>query len=554
MKKIIFSIFIFISIVSYSIFSIRAYSPHYLPGGKNYIDSENVVKVNLNVSSIQPFLIKSYTEYNFSVSRDYVDGAPFNLTLTFYDNENYLTEISEDDYTMDFDLNLNVFYMRFVSPVNANYIEFTFNDNGSYQSGDELIGVQLEEGTFPTEYEPYIKGSVIDTQSPYFIGSGTIISYFDQPITVAEIQSSLTAYDDIDGDLTENIIVLVDNYSDNMSVLGSYTVIFSVSDNSENHTEVTVTVEVVDILPPVFSDLGVINAVYPNIYSPSDVLNMLQASDNYDGDISNNIELVNDGYSENADIVGEYQMEFKVTDSSGNESTYLQTIRVVDNQGPVFGGSEVVNVGYDKLINPQTIIEGLTVIDNYDEITELEIILENDSYTNNHNKLGQYEMQFSSTDSSGNKTYKTVIINVVDEIGPMVYFDSSIIQVYSDTVLDLPDFANLLARTRELDSLTSYYITIKYDSYSKYSGFPGTYHMYLDFEDGYGKVLSKKFEIRVIDRNYDQIFVPNANSELIPNFWQKNNLLIIGSSGVLGLSALSGLGYFIIKKKISKFN
>jgi hypothetical protein len=554
MKKISFSIFVIISIIFYSFISIKAYSPHYLPGGKNYISTDNVFKVNMDVRSIEPFLIKPYTEYTFSVSRDYVDGAPFYLTLTFYDNEGYLFEITEDRNSLDFDIDLNVYYLSFISPANANYLEFTFNDNGDYEPSKVFVGIQLEEGNLPTEYESYIKGSVIDTKSPYFIGSGTIISYFDQPITIEEIQGSLSAYDDIDGDLTENIFVIEDNYTSNMNILGSYHVVFAVSDNSGNQTETTVIVEVVDLLSPVFSELGIIDAVYPNIYTPEAILSMLSASDNYDGDISENIILANDGYSDFADVVGEYQMEFRVSDSSGNESVYFQTIRVVDNQGPVFGGSDAISVGYNQTINYQTVINGLTVIDNYDEVSELEIILENDSYTPNHNKLGQYEMKFSCTDSSGNKTYKIVIINIVDEIGPMVYFDSSIIQVYSDTVLSLPDFANLLIKTQELDSNSSYYITIKYDSYTKYSTFPGTYHMYLDFEDGYGRVLSKNFEIRVVDRQYDQIFMPEISDIYTPNFWQKYSFLIIGSSSTLIISGISAIGYFIIKKKLISIN
>ena len=72
MKKTIFAIILVLSLLFVSTISVSAYSPHYLPGGKNYISSDNVRKVGSNISTINPLLVKPYTEYTFSVSRDYM--------------------------------------------------------------------------------------------------------------------------------------------------------------------------------------------------------------------------------------------------------------------------------------------------------------------------------------------------------------------------------------------------------------------------------------------------------------------------------------------------
>jgi len=550
MKKFIFSMFLFLSFLSIFIITVSAYSPHYLPGGKNYISSDNVVKVGDIVNSINPFLVKSYTDYTFSVSRDYVDGAPFNLNVYFYDNDGYISDESTDDFSMTFDNTLNVYYFTFTTPAECNYLEFDFNDNGSYVSGSELIDVQLEEGLIATVYEPYIQGDIMDTSSPYFIGSNSIISYYDQPITVVEIQSSLSAYDDIDGDLSANITVVQDNYTANIGTLGTYSVIFSVTDNSMNSTEMTVNVQLVDVLAPVFSNVSTITAVYPNTYTVQDIIAMLSASDNYDADVSHLITLVEDNYTVNSNIVGTYQMDFQVTDSSGNISYYTQAISVVDVEGPVISGNETISIGYNHQLTPTIVMEGLGVIDNYDDQLTLNIVLESDNYSINYNKLGQYSMQFSVTDSSGNKIYKTINITVVDEIGPVVYFDSSIIQVYSDTVLSLPDFAQLLVKTNELNQGEDYYITIKYDNYTNHAQNPGTYHLSLDFEDSKGDVLTKEFQIRVLDRGYDYIFVQDhIEDKDQSSFWQQNMLYAIGGLSFITASSLGIIIFGLIKKR-----
>ena len=507
MKKIILGFILSMTFLTVYIVKVEAYSPHYLPGGKNYISSDNIIEVNETISSIDSFTIKPYTEYTFSVDNIFFEGMPFEGAICFYDNDVFIIEYAFDNYMMENNIELNVWSYTFITPAEANYMSFEFRDNGNYEPGTELIGVQLEEGSVSTEYEPYIAGSIIDTSSPYFVGSGTIISYFDQPITIPEIQSSLTAYDDIDGDLTDNISLFQDGYSENMTTLGSYDLIFEVSDNSDNKTQLTVKVEVVDVLAPVFSDIGVIKAVYPNVYSIEEIKGMLTASDNYDGDISAGIILVEDRYTEFSSQTGLYEIEFNVTDTSGNITNYIQTIEVVDEEGPIISGNDNISVGYDQELSMSNIKYGLSVVDNYDLSSTIELVLESNNYTANCHTLGTYLVQFSATDSSGNKTIKDITINVVDEIGPVVYLNSSIIQVYSDTVLSLPDFAKLLVNTNELSNEQDYFIKIKYDSYSKNSFNPGTYHLYLDFEDGYGKILSKEFQINVLERDYDYLYI-----------------------------------------------
>ncbi|MDY0024100.1 MAG: hypothetical protein RBR66_04125, partial [Candidatus Izemoplasmatales bacterium] len=84
MKKIILSLILLMSFMSLLFVNVSAYSEHYLPGGKNYISSDNLIKVDNIVSTITPFLVKPYTEYTLSISRDHIDGRPFYLNIYLY--------------------------------------------------------------------------------------------------------------------------------------------------------------------------------------------------------------------------------------------------------------------------------------------------------------------------------------------------------------------------------------------------------------------------------------------------------------------------------------
>jgi hypothetical protein len=525
-----------------------ASSNHYLPGGKNYIDNENLTYLveEVSMNNINPILVKPETDYVISINRDN-QTENLEVYVQCYHNDQADLMLMPLEAEMEVE-NEVVFYYHFKTSENCNYISFEligFDYQGSDPGTDHDLKVQLEEGLEPTAYEPYIAGSILDTTSPYFQSSGTIISYVDEPISLAEIQDSLSAYDTIDGDVTSNITLVSENYSTSMNQIGSYELLFSVSDTSDNTSQVTVTVEVVDVLAPVFSDLSEIISVYPNVYTVEAIIEMLSASDNYDGDISRSIEMVEDNYSANASLVGTYSMTFRVFDSSNNEATHVLDVHVVDEEAPLISGQESITIGYNQYYEENQILSNLSVTDNYDE--SIAIVVESNIYKDYSDLIGQYEVLFSATDSSGNRTEKIVIMNVVDEIGPMIYLDSSVIQVYSDTVLQLPDFAHLLTKTNELDPQLDYRIIVRYDSYTKHASKPGTYHMKLTFKDNQEQSTDKDFEIKVIDKQVTDIVF--GQKIIQPNFYEKYKEFII--YGGLGTAFLASqiVWFFVYRKK-----
>lgn len=527
-KKLILICVMIVSIMFINVVNIMAYSPHYLPGGRNYLSADNFYyESSYSYRNIDEFLVKPYTEYTLTMPDDLYEDQFNDVTLSFYEN-NVVVDTLHITPGMFSTANGDWFYSTFTTTSVTNYMSIEFEDGFGYFASGSAHEVQLEEGSSFTGFEPYVEGELIDTSAPYFQNAGTVISYYDSPIAITEIQSALTAYDSVDGDVTNSISLITDGYTGHIDTLGVYDCVFEVSDAANNISQVTIKVEIVDVLAPVFSDIGTVQAVYPNTYSTNDVLAMLSASDNYDGDLSSSITMINDNYTAGSNIVGTYTMEFEVTDSSGNGQTYLQEIEVVDNDYPIITGVTSLSVGYDEVVTREQILTNINYTDNYDSQENLEIVLDSDNYTSNSTTLGNYEMIFSVTDSSGNKTIQAVTINVVDGIGPVVYFNSSIIQTYTDTVMELPDFTQLLINTNEIEGDMDYYVTVRYDSYTRNYNTPGTYHIKLNLANDAGQEYNKDLEIRVIDRPADYVHLDSQIMDTEPSFFEDFKTYIMG--------------------------
>jgi len=162
MKKLILIPVVLVTLLLILATFVDISSPKKLPDGKNYIDSLNVYKEERFVYTDKPFLVKGNTNYTFSISRDYVDGALFEVIIDLYENEEVINIVSRDTRTLRFDYRTNTFYFSFKTPENVNYIDLRFTDNGPGYEGEELVNVQLEEGTTYTEYEPYSSQTLWD--------------------------------------------------------------------------------------------------------------------------------------------------------------------------------------------------------------------------------------------------------------------------------------------------------------------------------------------------------------------------------------------------------
>ena len=181
---------------------------------------------------------------------------------------------------------------------------------------------------------------VVDTQAPVI----TLAGANPQTIEVDDPYTELgaTATDNYDGDLTGSIII--DATAVDTNTLGTYFVTYNVTDSSGNAAiEVTRTVDVIDTQAPVIALVGA-NPQTIEIDSPYTELGAT-ATDNYDGDLTASITI--DSTAVDTTAVGQYQVTYRVNDSSGNAAAAAtRTVEVVDtNDAPILAPVTPIRVG-----------------------------------------------------------------------------------------------------------------------------------------------------------------------------------------------------------------
>ena len=146
------------------------------------------------------------------------------------------------------------------------------------------------------------------------------------------------ALDNYDGDITDKVnIIKNDDYIE-----------YSVSDSSNNKVVVTRKIIKEDKTPPTIEILGNTNYTISlnSTFNPPSY----NVSDNCDIDLKDKVEVIN---GVNTSSTGNYQVNYKVKDSSGNESDKIVYVKVI-NQTKV--------ADYSNIVQGPTYINGILIV------------------------------------------------------------------------------------------------------------------------------------------------------------------------------------------------
>ena len=577
MKRMIFLLVFSLLFVKASVFA-TTFSG-YLPGGKNYLDPNNLSLRDTTLETNDPFKVKTNTVYTLSFPPDGILDITY---VTVTDGSTILLEGYTNQLSECASLEMTD-YCVFTTSVNDT-LTVSFDAAGLQQYIDYYgyEGFQLEEGMQPTEYEPYIE-PFVDINSPEFSGIATFVKAYYETVTIDQIiQNHILAYDEVDGDLTSSIVVTNDTYTNNMYQAGQYSATLSVSDSSGNTAFMTLYIVVKDEVSPniigpdeVFLDVNhnfslteildtyysasdghdglvalqvltndytgnedMIGIYYVTLYAEDAHQNATQRIikihvDDYDAPtiVSNTNQTVylsqnmtmtefisslefNDNHDNSSSLIvelssedpfvsmlpGSYIITLLVSDSSGNQGLFDVSVDIIDDIMPVISGPEQLSVSYTEAPTIEEILSMFTVSDNVDTLTVDQIVIVSETYQSRSALTGQYQLEMELTDSFGNTTNHILVIDLIDNLKPVIYIDQYLVTVTNEVTVTAEDVLTMMINTGEIPT-GNYQIQTLRNEYEGNEKIPGTYLYQLLLTDEDGNSMQKELVVKVNDPN-----------------------------------------------------
>jgi hypothetical protein len=500
----------------------------YLPGGKNYIDPENMTMEYNVIHTIDSIKVKADTDYTLTIpGRDLLGNL---IVIDIHGMDTYIDEGNMDSLCQTQD---QWYVCNFTTSTQETSISVSIEaeNTGMYYDYYQVDSFQLEEGSVSTDFEEYME-PYIDITAPDFSGTGAIVVSYDEDRTLLEIlHDSIMVWDEVDGDLTNQIQVLSDSYTDNSSLVGQYPVDIKVSDSSGNQSVTTIILMVKDeVAPHIIGPNDISVDVNDGVGIDSIVDQYLAIYDTYDTELIRTYTI--NEYSPNMMYLGSYEVVLEVSDQQGNTASHSMTISVIDSEAPSVSGNLEFTVDIDDTVSLESIIETLTITDNYDTVISISVV--NDTYSINADKIGIYSVDLRIEDTSNNTKDFSISIEVYDQKPPLIVGPSSITISYEEP-LSMEEILALFTITdNETDSI-NLQVNIIQDSYSIRASLTGEYFIEFQVMDNSQNLSQHRIDIYIIDTIPPIIFLDQSNVVLSPSvsFTKYDALQLLKESGNL---------------------
>ena len=224
-------------------------------------------------------------------------------------------------------------------------------------------------------------------------------------ISDQELLEYVTAFDEEDGDLTENIIVERQNY---FLEKGLTTVNFAVCDSDNNTVKLKKKIKFSDYNSP---QIKLLDDLLISTSETIDFKNVASAVDKYDGDISGKIKIISPNY--NNLKPGEYDINFKVTNSFSDTCDITVKAIVTDEDysaASIKLSDYLIYTKIGETVNFRDYIKGVVGADGQNYSVS-QIVIDDSEF--DPEKAGTYNVFFSIKSGSSTVT-KTRMIVVVD--------------------------------------------------------------------------------------------------------------------------------------------
>ncbi|MDY0074309.1 MAG: hypothetical protein RBR75_00295 [Acholeplasmataceae bacterium] len=258
-------------------------------------------------------------------------------------------------------------------------------------------------------------------------------------------------------------VVLADNYYqvEDLSIhfdlskvmehqIGDYYITYQVSDPSGNVRKRDVLFKIIDPIPP---NITQHTPVILNILESLVWSNYLTIKDNVD----QVLDVLLDDDQINYQKPGVYPLIIYATDRSNNQASEIIQVTIADLSEPtiVLRSSPPTITVYQPITRELLESYVIDLFDNYSTLSIHDVSITHDIETS---FLGQYAIHYEVSDHAGNKTTKTLIVHVIDNIKPSITLLKPLIFDVFSTKPFLMDYFEYSDNYQPMDEL-SYKLT-----------------------------------------------------------------------------------------------
>lgn len=318
------------------------------------------------------------------------------------------------------------------------------------------------------EFAIYFSENQVPDLIPGISGEHTVINNIDAPYTEARIRqiANLKAYDEYYGDISEDIVIVRDDYTENNTKVGSFEIEYKVTNKSGLSTTFILIVSNKDITKPVIQGPGTSTMSYTEEFVLSNLMAKFTVTDNYD----EKVPLVKESDNHVDGVPGTYQFKFSATDKSKNVTTFTHTLNVIDDIRPIFTdiNDGVLEVNWRDKVTDEVFLLGLSAHDEIDgERTSHIKIIEN----NQHNEVGKtYTVKYEVSDKAGNKAQLTRTYKVITTDNPVFWVSKNLLLISDVNSLTPEQIADELARYEGINMASFSFIENGYTDNEYYAG------------------------------------------------------------------------------------
>lgn len=222
---------------------------------------------------------------------------------------------------------------------------------------------------------------VIDIVPPYFIGSMEYkVELIDNMPPLEVVAQEIDVYDNYTNVSRQDIVIVSDNYTKNKNTVGTYKVIYEITDEFGNTATTEITINVVDETPPVISGPRVIYRYSTDqIITEEEIRSLFNATDSVDGNLIDKLEIT--GSSEATPGIYEYVLS--VSDNCGNTTSKTIQVNVVNGRTPSYidGDTHIIQYWEYEKMDHEAMKEW--ILKSIEGATDFSIVSDETLYKNN---------------------------------------------------------------------------------------------------------------------------------------------------------------------------